>query len=111
MIEEIAVARIVEMHPKQTPVVLNLPDGVTTCAYASAYGFPEDEFSGLGEEAAAHQTAVICLHQQGEAYAPYVDCWITKADGATKFNVDHVQTSLNFQAGVAAHTCTCSRKA
>lgn len=111
MIEEIAVPRIVEIHPKQTAVTLNLIDGVTTVAYASSYGFPEDEFSGLGQEQAAHQQAVICLHQQGEATAPYVGCWITKADGTTKFNIDHVQTSLNFVSGIAVHTCTCTRKA
>lgn len=110
MIEEIAVRRIVEMHPKQTAVVLHLLDG-TAVSYASSYGFPEDEFTGLGTEEAANQQAVICLHQQGESTAPYVGCWITKADGTTQFNINRVQTSLNFQTGVAVHTCTCTRKA
>ena len=110
LIEEIAVQRIIEIHPKQVAVTLNLIGG-TTQTYESSYGYPEDTYSGIDSGGAAHQSAIIVLHQNGETYAPNVDDWITRADGTTKWNIDRINVALNFETGVATHTCTCTRKA
>jgi hypothetical protein len=110
MIARLAVKRNVLMHPKQTAVVLNRLAGGTV-AYAHAYGFPIDSTSGLASQSAATQTATIVLYQDGEAYAPEVDDWITQANGTTKFNISSVRTESNYASDRAVHTCNCTRKA
>jgi hypothetical protein len=110
MLARLAVRRNVLMHPKQTAVVLNRLAGGTV-AYQHSYGFPIDATSGLASQSAATQTATIVLYQDGEAYAPEQDDWITQADGTTKFNINSVQTASNYESGRAVHTCNCTRKA